>query len=178
MNSDNSQPILIIDDDQTFCSRLARAFRDRGLFVKEAHDSLTAYQLIQSFKPKRVILDLKLAKESGLVILKELMRLDHTLKIVVLTGYGTISTAVEAVKLGAINYLTKPIDSDSILAAFDISPKTKSEIDAPQLAQVEWDHIQRVIHDCGGNITQASKVLGLHRRSLQRKLAKTPNSLR
>jgi two-component system, response regulator RegA len=178
MSRDHSQSILIIDDDPIFCSRLARAFRDRGLLVKEATNSTAAYQLIQSFRPKRVVLDLKLAKESGLVILKELMHLDPRLKIVVLTGYGTITTAVEAVKLGAINYITKPIDSDSILAAFDISPKTKSGIDAPQLAQVEWDHIQRVIHDCGGNITQASKVLGLHRRSLQRKLAKTPNSLR
>jgi two-component system response regulator RegA len=99
--------------------------------------------------------------------------------MVVLTGYGTIATAVEAVRRGAINYLTKPLDADQILAAFEKEgePAISSvPVDGtiPSLARVEWEHIQRILHDCEGNISLAARKLGIHRRSLQRKLAKLP----
>ncbi|RIL07566.1 MAG: two-component system response regulator, partial [Proteobacteria bacterium] len=113
--------------------------------------------------------------ESGLDLLGEISALSKA-KVVVLTGYGSIATAVEAVKLGAVNYLTKPVNADTVLAAFEKSAPSRVEI--PDLAQVEWEHIQRVVNEYNGNISRASKVLGLHRRSLQRKLAKNPGRLK
>jgi two-component system, response regulator RegA len=91
----------------------------------------------------------------------------------VLTGYGSIATAVESIKLGAASYLTKPADADQIIAAFN-GTQPPNEVDTPSLARVEWEHIQRVLQDCDGNVSQAARVLGIHRRSLQRKLAKDP----
>ena len=91
-----------------------------------------------------------------------------------LTGYGSIATAVESVKLGASSYLTKPVDTDQILAALEGSVSSSVPSSVPSLARVEWEHIQRVLADCGGNISQAARLLGIHRRSLQRKLAKYP----
>lgn len=187
--------ILVVDDDEVFRRRLSRAFIERGLSVLEASGGEKAIQLARKNKIKNVILDLKMPGMLGLEILKELLAYDETIKIVILTGYGSIATAVEAVKLGAVNYLTKPIDPDTILKAFDLTSKHTSadlpdplgpdllnqpgtlELKTPYLSQVEWDHIQRVVQDCNGNISLASKKLGLHRRSLQRKLAKIPGSL-
>jgi two-component system response regulator RegA len=91
----------------------------------------------------------------------------------VLTGYGSIATAVESIKLGAASYLTKPADADQIVAAFDGAPPPDAA-QAPSLARVEWEHIQRILADCGGNVSQAARALGIHRRSLQRKLSKRP----
>jgi two-component system, response regulator RegA len=103
------------------------------------------------------------------------LKIDSSLKIIVLTGFGTISSAVNAVKLGAINFLTKPIDADGILSAFkQKNIENETQIQTPHLAQVEWEHIQRVMQEHDGNISKASKALGLHRRSLQRKLGKNP----
>jgi len=167
--------ILVIDDDDPFRKRIARAFRDRGLNVLEASASGEAIEKISANAVDSVVLDLKLGDESGLSLLSEISRLSDA-QVVVLTGYGTIATAVDAVKLGAVNYLTKPVDADTVLAAFQ--GNTVSAVNAPQLAQVEWEHIQRVLHDNDGNISRASKVLGLHRRSLQRKLLKQPSKLR
>ena len=179
MNMNHTKSILVVDDDDVFRSRLARAFRDRGFNVGEASNSIEAYDYVQGTKPKLIVLDLKLQNESGLVLLKELLDLDGALRVVVLTGYGTIATAVDAVKSGAVNYLTKPVDADTVLAAFHIEMRNEtSQIGIPHLAQVEWDHIQRVIKDCDGNITQAAKALGMHRRSLQRKLGKNPQQLK
>ncbi len=107
---------------------------------------------------------------------RSLKELDGTTTIVVLTGYGSIATAVESVKLGAATYLTKPVDADQILAAFngETPPGAGLGFAVPSLARVEWEHIQRVMADCGGNLSQAARALGIHRRSLQRKLSKDP----
>jgi two-component system response regulator RegA len=108
-----------------------------------------------------------------LAVVRDLKALDASTVVVVLTGYGSIATAVESVKLGAASYLTKPADADQIVAAFD-GTQPPDDAQAPSLARVEWEHIQRVLADSGGNVSQAARVLGLHRRSLQRKLAKRP----
>jgi two-component system response regulator RegA len=118
---------------------------------------------------------------SGLDVVRELKAIDAMTNIVVLTGYGSIATALEAVRLGATHYLTKPADVDDILAAFDRANGPPADLsvvehNVPSLARAEWEHINRVLTDCGGNISQAARLLGLHRRSLQRKLSKYPTS--
>jgi two-component system response regulator RegA len=117
--------------------------------------------------------DLRLPGDSGLRVIRELKALDTSTVVVVLTGYGSIATAVESMKLGAASYLTKPADADQIVAAFE-GTQPGPDVEAPSLARVEWEHIQRILADCGGNVSQAARVLGIHRRSLQRKLAKYP----
>lgn len=172
------ESILVIDDDTVFRRRLARAFSDRGFSVAEASNGSEALDCLEQERVSLVVLDLKLEKESGLLILRQLREIDDSIRVVVLTGYGTITTAVDAVKAGAVNYLTKPVDADTVLRAFYPPREQKSDhVDTPHLAQVEWEHIQRVMKDCDGNVTQASKALGLHRRSLQRKLSKNPKQL-
>ncbi|MDH5491913.1 MAG: response regulator, partial [Myxococcales bacterium] len=131
--------------------------------------------------PEHALVDLRMPGRSGLELVQELHALDPTTKIVVLTGYGSIATAIEAVRLGATHYLTKPADVDEILAAFerrDLPPGELPEVpaEAPSLARVEWEHINRVLTECGGNVSQAARRLGIHRRSLQRKLSKYPVS--
>jgi len=129
--------------------------------------------------PDLAIVDLRMPGGSGLDVVKTLRDLDATVFIIVLTGYGSIATALEAVRRGADHYLSKPLDVDQILATYeavrlstiDYTPPPTA---VPSLARVEWEHIQRVLTDCGGNVSQAAKLLGLHRRSLQRKLSKYP----
>src|SRR5262249_22506529 len=134
-----------------------------------------AIALAEADTPELALVDLRLPGKSGLDLVKALKALDPTTAVVVLTGYGSIATAVESVKLGATSYLTKPVDADQILAAFNPDADHSSHTPALQpLARVEWEHIQRVIADCDGNLSQAARVLGIHRRSLQRKLAKDP----
>ncbi len=175
MRDTATRTILVIDDDDIFRRRISRAFRDRDHNVLEACNFSEAHAQLQQAHVDWILLDLKLGDESGLSLLGELSNVSDA-KVVILTGYGTIATAVEAVKLGAVNYLTKPVDADSVLCAFE--GNDPSRIETPNLAQVEWDHIQRVINDHSGNISRASKALGLHRRSLQRKLAKSPQKLK
>ncbi len=168
--------LLIVDDDEPFRSRLLRAFGDRGFETIGAGSYDEAVSAAQADTPELALIDLRLPGKTGLEVVKALKDLDPTTNIVVLTGYGSIATAVESVRLGATNYLTKPVDADQILAAFDTSD-SGSTGDIPQaqsLARVEWEHIQRVLADCDGNISQAARMLGIHRRSLQRKLSKNP----
>jgi two-component system response regulator RegA len=124
------------------------------------------------------LVDLRMPGMSGLDVVRELHAIDPTTRIVVLTGYGSIATALDAVRLGAVHYLTKPAEVDEILAAFardrPPAPDAEPTYEPPSLGRVEWEHINRVLADCGGNISQAARVLGIHRRSLQRKLAKYP----
>ena len=169
--------LLIVDDDVTFRTRLARALGDRGLDVTAAGSYEEAVAAAQSDTPEWALVDLRLPTRSGLDVVRTLKELDDTTTIVVLTGYGSIATAVESIKLGAATYLTKPVDADQILAAF--SGETAASGDeagfpVPTLARVEWEHIQRELADCGGNLSQAARRLGIHRRSLQRKLSKDP----
>ena len=124
--------------------------------------------------PELALVDLRLGDDSGLDLVLALKRVDPTTNIVVLTGYGSIATAVESMKRGATTYLTKPVDADQIAAAFDGAAASAAGAAVPTLARVEWEHIQRVLADCDGNVSQASRLLGIHRRSLQRKLWKHP----
>jgi two-component system, response regulator RegA len=173
--------ILIVEDDDVFRRRLAQAFADRGFEVREARDADEALDAARQDTPEFVVVDLRMPGRSGLDVVRELKALDAATSIVVLTGYGSIATALEAVRLGAQHYLTKPADVEAILAAFErrtdaAAPPADAPIpmETPSLARVEWEHINRVLMDCNGNVSQAARVLGLHRRSLQRKLSKFP----
>jgi two-component system response regulator RegA len=167
---------LVVDDDETFRLRLARALAARGFETHHAGDAPSALELARRFEPSRAVVDLRMPGASGLELIRGLIALDPDIDIVILTGYGSIATAVEAVRLGAIDYLQKPADAEQILAAFDRDGDAEPiPLDSPPtLARVEWEHIQRTLADCGGNISEAARRLGLHRRSLQRKLGKLP----
>ena len=166
--------VLVVDDDDVFRTRLGKAFRDRGFDVRLAHDALEAQRLAQQDSPEFAVVDLRMPGASGLEVVRELHAIDPATVIVMLTGYGSIATAVEAVRAGAVHYLSKPVDVDQILAAFEGKTNASSSLEVPSLARVEWEHIQRMLSDCEGNISQAARLLGLHRRSLQRKLSKDP----
>ena len=171
--------ILVVDDDETFRSRLARAFRDRGYDARQAGNYDEAISSARADSPELAVIDLRMPGKSGLELVRDLIAIDASTKVVVLTGYGSIATAVEAMRLGAVHYLPKPADADEILAAFaraDEPPLSPSPIDftASSLARAEWEHIQRVLVECGGNVSDAARRLGIHRRSLQRKLGKHP----
>ena len=168
--------ILCVDDDQIFRTRLVRALSQRGFEVYAAAHAEEGMILAKRHAPERAIVDMRMPGMSGLDLIDELARIDPDIDIIVLTGYGSIATAVEAVRRGARDYLTKPVDTDQILQAFERDPDLgPGPADTtPSLARVEWEHIQRTLADCGGNISQAARKLGIHRRSLQRKLAKLP----
>jgi two-component system response regulator RegA len=171
--------ILLVDDEEHFRDRLARALTRREYEVLQAADYNEGINIIKEQKPEMAVVDLRMPGPSGLELVKSAMEIDPSLKIVVLTGYGSIATATEAIRLGAINYLPKPADTDEILAAFSRDQEEAAipppvDIDTPSLGRVEWEHINRVLTDCGGNISAAAKRLNIHRRTLQRKLLKFP----
>lgn len=179
--ADPSPTVLIVDDDATFRGRLVKALEGRGFEARAAGDVPAAIELARAESPELAVVDLRMPNGSGLDLVRELKAIDQATNIVVLTGYGSIATALEAVRLGATHYLTKPADVDEILDAFARAHRpprpiaaSSIEHEVPSLARTEWEHINRVLTDCGGNITQAARRLGLHRRSLQRKLAKYP----
>jgi two-component system response regulator RegA len=171
-----SRSLLVVDDDERFRTRLVRAFRDRGFDAAGAASYDDAVAAARADSPELAVVDLRLPDRTGLEVVLALKAIDGTTSIVVLTGYGSIATAVEALRLGATNYLTKPADADQIVAAFDGAGAAAAPVPSvvPTLARVEWEHIQRVLTDCDGNVSQAARLLGLHRRSLQRKLSKDP----
>jgi two-component system response regulator RegA len=169
--------ILIVEDDTVFRSLLVEALRERGYDATGVADGETAVEAARADSPEMAVVDLKLPGISGLDVLRELKEIDATTAVVVLTGYGSIATALEAVRLGATHYLTKPTDADRVLAAFELglaATAHEAQVDTPSLARVEWEHIQRVLSDCGGNVSEAARELSMHRRSLQRKLGKYP----
>ena len=183
MTSDQHKPsILLVDDDEVYRTRLARAFVDRGYDVKTAQDFDSAVAIATEESPELAVCDLKMPGKSGLELVKALHEIDPATKTVVLTGYGSIATAIDAVRLGATYYLSKPADADDIIGAFargeapplEPRPPDSDEYRAPSLARAEWEHINRVLSDAGGNISEAARRLGIHRRSLQRKLQKYP----
>ena len=171
--------MLVIDDDERFRARLCQAFEFRGWEAFGAADGVVARNLAIEGAPDLAIVDLKMASESGLDVVRQLRDLDATVCIIMLTGYGSIATAIEAIKCGADHYLSKPVDVEQILSAFESLGDTarggrRLPTTVPTLARVESEHIQRVLADCGGNVSQCAKLLGMHRRSLQRKLSKYP----
>lgn len=170
--------LLLCDDDTRFRERLAKALAARGYEVLAAHGHEQALQLARERSLERAIVDLKMPGPGGLVLIRDLLALQPRLELVVLTGYGSIATAVEAMRLGARDYLTKPCHADRILLAFDADPPRVAgeslEYPIPSLARLEWEHIERVLAECSGNISKTARVLGMHRRTLQHKLAKFP----
>ncbi len=178
MNTSQDKPLLLlVDDDDRFRDRLAKAFVLRGYEVQSASSVEEAITKAKTDPPEYAVVDLRLPNESGLDLIRELKQLDAETKIAMLTGVGSISTAVEAMRLGAVHYLQKPTDADQILNAFQseevaAAPTTDEEV--PSLARAEWEYIQRILTDCGGNISEAARRLKIHRRSLQRKLQKYP----
>lgn len=176
---DRSAPsVLLVEDDERFRERLGRALTVRGCDVRAVATVDEAIAAARLESPELAVVDLKLPVGSGLDVVRGLHAIDPTTRIVVLTGYGSIATALESVKLGATHYLTKPVDADQVLAAFegrDVAQEPPT-VEVPSLARVEWEHIQRILNDCDGNVSQAARLLGIHRRSLQRKLSKFPTA--
>ncbi|MDF1613393.1 response regulator transcription factor [Desulfurivibrio dismutans] len=177
--STNKQTLLLVDDEIDFRKRLGKAFARRGFTVYEAEGYEPALELLKKEKPALAVIDLRMPGKSGLELVAAAAGLDQPPAMVVLTGYGSIATAAEAIRLGALSYLPKPADVDDILQAFSLDPQRApdppaEDFTAPSLARAEWEHINRVLNDCHGNISQAAQRLGLHRRTLQRKLHKYP----
>ncbi len=177
-HSDARPSILLVDDDDVFAQRLARALAQRDYDVRVARDYDAAMALARAESPELAVVDLRMPGRSGLEVVRDMKAVDPATVILVLTGYGSIATAVEAIPLGAQNYLPKPVDVDDILAALlrppDDKNKIPSDFQPPSLARTEWEHINRVLSDCDGNVSEAARRLGIHRRSLQRKLQRYP----
>ncbi|WP_455235465.1 response regulator transcription factor [Thiogranum longum] len=174
----NTQPsVLVVDDDEVFCEVLADALTDRGYLVATAHDIANGLLQARRTDPEYAVIDLRIGQESGLVLAEKLHAMDENTRIVMLTGYASIATAVEAIKLGAVHYLAKPADADEILAALhkDEGDSSVPVSDNPlTVKRLEWEHLQKVLNECDGNISAAARKLRMHRRTLQRKLSKRP----
>jgi two-component system response regulator RegA len=176
--ADDARPsVLLVDDDARFRATLGRAFERRAWDVREAATSAAALELARLEAPEHAVIDLVMEQGDGVSLVRELVALDPAMSIVLLTGFGSIATAIEAIRSGAVHYLSKPADIEDIIAGFDrnrhaaVPPAV-----VPSLDRVEWEHIQRVLQSCNGNVTQAANLLGIHRRSLQRKLRRVPRS--
>ncbi|HEY6093893.1 MAG TPA: response regulator transcription factor [Gallionellaceae bacterium] len=169
--------LLLVDDDVTFCQVLARALGKRGFHVTVAHSVEEALPLASANPPEFAVVDLKMSGASGLQLIQALHEHDAATRIVVLTGYASIATAVEAIKLGATQYLSKPANADEIVAAFGhlASADTPLNTQPSSISRVEWEHIQRVLQEHNGNISATARALNMHRRTLQRKLGKYPS---
>lgn len=174
--------ILIIDDDEHFTQVLSRSLERQQYQTAVANNCISALEQSLSFQPSWVILDLRLEQESGLSIVPSLKKHNPQCRIVVLTGYASIPTAVEAIKLGAHNYLHKPVSIQDLLAAFadDTDSTTTEQTEEISVAEsetmstkrLEWEHIQRVLNKNDGNVSATARALNMHRRTLQRKLQK------
>ena len=174
----NATSIMLVDDSFVLRDRLAMAFQERGFRVSVAGNYDEALAVFRQNPTDLAVLDLRMPGKPGLALLPELKKIRPETKVLILSGFGSIATAIDAIRLGATNFLPKPADADDILNAFarggseiDL-PEAEEEIPVPTLAQAEWEHIHRVLADCAGNISEAARRLGIHRRSLQRKLRK------
>ena len=175
--SDKQLPLLLLaDDDVIFCQVLSRALEKRGYQVTIAHSVEAALPLARATPPDYAVVDLKMDGASGLTLVQSLHQINPAARIVVLTGYASIATAVEAIKLGATQYLPKPANADEVVAAFYHHARIDNlnSFQPSSIEQMEWEHIQRVLHENQGNISATARALTMHRRTLQRKLAKRP----
>lgn len=170
--------ILIVDDTLVLRDRLAMAFRQRGFRVETASNYDEAIVVFAENPTELAVLDLRMPGRSGLELLQRIKTKSPSTEVVMLSGFGSIAAGIDAIRAGAVNFLSKPADADEILAAFargegnNVTEASGDEFRAPSLARAEWEHIHRVLSDCGGNISEAARRLGIHRRSLQRKLRK------
>jgi two-component system response regulator RegA len=177
----SGRPLLLVDDDATFVRVLARALGSRGFEVITATSFDEARALARRHHPRYCVLDLKLGEDNGLRLIPELHTLVPDIRVLLLTGYASIATAVEAIKRGAHDYLAKPVDADAVVRALLDGDNESDDSDLPDapeqplaLRRLEWEHIQRVLTECDGNISETARRLGMHRRTLQRKLSKHP----
>ena len=175
------QHFLLVDDDEVFCSILARALERRAIKTSSANSPQQAISLINQTGAiyTHAVLDLNMGKESGLSLIPKLVTLDPHIRVIVLTGYSSIATTVEAMKRGAINYLCKPATVDEILKAFEDGDTTSSSeggvSEKPlSVERLEWEYIQKILAEHAGNVSATARALGMHRRTLQRKLQKKP----
>lgn len=174
------EKLLLVDDDEVFSSVLGAALEKRGFSVEIAHDVASGMALVEARQATLdcALVDLCLPDGSGLQLVERLCAAAPAVRVVVLTGYASIATAVEAIKLGATQYLTKPVEIDEVLKAFGHEPGGNLSVTpAPRpmsVNRLEWEHIQKVLMECDGNISQTARRLGMHRRTLQRKLQKRP----
>ena len=166
--------LLLVDDDETFVKRLARAMEKRGFSVETAQSVAEGQRRAQARPPAYAVVDLRLEDGNGLAVVETLREVRPDCRVVVLTGYGAIATAVAAVKIGAIDYLSKPADADDVTNALlstgaDLPPPPENPMSADR---VRWEHIQRVFEQCDRNVSETARRLNMHRRTLQRILAK------
>jgi two-component system response regulator RegA len=168
--------ILLIDDDEAFTHAMSRGFTRLGYEVRACHNAEDALAVCLEFKPTHILLDLNMPGTSGLIALPQLVERAPLARLVVLTGYSSVATAVEATKQGATNYLCKPARIDEIVAAFGDEVVESADVPAQptSLNRLEWEHLQRVLLENDGNISATARALGMHRRTLQRKLQKRP----
>ncbi len=171
--------LLLVDDDAVFVKVLGRALSARGFSVVTALDAAAALHALGTQTMDFAVVDLRIGRANGLSLIPELLKRQPHLRILLLTGYASIATAVEAIRRGAHDYLAKPVDADAVVhALLDDHPRGEStdasDENVPRLKRLEWEHIQRVLAECNGNVSEASRRLGLHRRTLQRKLTKRP----
>ncbi|MDD2684920.1 MAG: response regulator transcription factor [Gallionella sp.] len=177
MNENENPSLLLVDDDITFCTVLSKALERRGFSVSVAHSVETAIPLAKTNPPEYAVADLKMDGASGLELVRTLHELDPNTRIVMLTGYASIATAVEAIKLGATQYLAKPANADEIVAAFAHAADASKpiQVQPTKIDALEWEHIQRVLRENDNNISATARALNMHRRTLQRKLSKPPS---
>lgn len=171
---------LVVDDDEVFAQVLVRSLQRHQYKAIAASTAAAALELLETAAITHVVLDMKLAETTGLQLLPRMLALQPALKVVMLTGYASVATTVEAIKQGAVNYLCKPASTEEILEAFE--EECRGDIhDTPQDAlsidRVEWEYIQRQLQANDGNIAATARALGMHRRTLQRKLQKRPGKL-
>ena len=172
--------LLLVDDSESHCWALSRAFERRGYSVRAAHSAPDATRLLEDWYPDYAVVDLRLPGPTGLTLIPKLRAASPHVRIVVLTGYASIATAVEAIKLGATQYLVKPVDANAVESAFHRNggdASTPSREDLLSVERLEWEYIQRVFAEHGGNISATARALKMHRKTLQRKLGKHPTSL-
>ena len=178
---------LLVDDDTLYLDALRRALQRRGIECEIAPDAATALAVAARTAPDFALVDLKLGEASGLSLIEPLRAIRADMRILLVTGYASIATAVEAIKRGADDYLPKPVSADTLqrvlldadlgTAAAPADPGDDASIESPTmipLHRLEWEHIQQALNETGGNISATARLLGMHRRSLQRKLAKRP----
>jgi len=170
----DDKSLLIVDDDNPFRERLARAMEKKGFIVTQAEGVKKGIESVKLTKPAFAVIDLRLADGNGLEVVREIQNLRTNSRIIMLTGYGNISTAVAAIKQGAIDYLAKPADADDVEKALLADPNKKAQPpENPMSAdRVKWEHIHRVFELCNRNVSETARRLNMHRRTLQRILSK------
>lgn len=177
----NEKPsVLLVDDDEVFLNVLAKAMTKRGFQVTTATSAEAAIEIAKLEAPEFAVIDLKMGGSSGLVLVRQIAALQAGVRMVVLTGYASIATAVEAIKLGAMHYLAKPVEVEEIIAAFhqEVGNSEIAVIAHPlSVDRLEWEHIQRILKENDGNVSATARSLNMHRRTLQRKLAKNPTKI-